>query len=144
MQYAQYVSVVLASTLKFVGGPITGIAFRLSWVETAACTVVGMMISVLAVSFAGDVLLRLQQRFRKTAPRRFTRRTRMAVRIWQRAGMAGIAFLTPILLTPIGGSALAVSFNVGRVKLIGFMLVSAVFWAIIQTLLVYQVPGLFR
>lgn len=68
----------------------------------------------------------------------------MAVRIWQRAGMAGIAFLTPILLTPIGGSALAVSFNVGRVKLIGFMLVSAVFWAIIQTLLVYQVPGLFR
>lgn len=143
MQYAQYVSVILASTLKFFAGPLTGLAFRLNWIETAACTVIGMMVSVLVVTFAGDLVFRLINRFRKAPPRRFTRRTRMAVRIWQRAGMAGIAFLTPLLLTPIGGTAVALSFNVRRLKLISFMLLSAVFWAVIQTLLVYQVPGLF-
>ena len=144
MQFAKYISVILASTLKFVGGPLAGLAFRLNWVETAACTLVGMMLSVLIVSFAGEALLRLSQRFRKTPPRRFTRRSRMAVRIWQRAGMAGIAFLTPILLTPIGGTAIALSFNVKRFKLISYMLISGLFWAIIQTLLLYQLPGLFK
>ena len=144
MEVAKYISVILASTLKFVGGPLTGLAFQLSWVETAACTIIGMMVSVIAVTFAGELFLRLSQRFRKTSPRRFTRRTRMAVRIWQRSGMAGIAFLTPILLTPIGGTALAISFNVGRFKLISYMLISALFWGIIQSLLAYQLPGLFK
>lgn len=144
MQFAKYISVILASTIKFVGGPLAGLAFRLSWVETAVCTVIGMMVSVLAVSFAGEVLIRLRQRFRKTPPRRFTRRTRMAVRIWQRSGMAGIAFLTPLLLTPIGGTAIAITFNVRRLKLISYMLVSALFWAVVQTLLFHQLPGLFK
>lgn len=144
MQWAKYVSVVLASTLKFIGGPLAGIAFRLNWAETAVCTVTGMMLSVLAVTFAGELLLRVTNRFRKTPPRRFSRRTRMAVRIWKRAGMAGIAFLTPLLLTPIGGTAVAISFRVKPFKLISFMLVSAVFWAIVQTFLVYQVPTLFK
>ena len=144
MQFAKYISVILASTIKFIGGPLAGLAFRLGWVETAACTVIGMMVSVLAVSFAGEVLAQLRHRFRKTPPRRFTRRTRMAVRIWQRSGMAGIAFLTPLLLTPIGGTAIAIMFNVRRFKLISYMLVSAMLWAIVQTLLVYQLPGLFK
>ncbi len=144
MQFAKYISVILASTIKFIGGPLAGLAFRLSWIETAACTVIGMMVSVLAVSFAGEVLFRLSQRFRKAPPRRFTRRTRMAVRIWKRSGMVGIAFLTPLILTPIGGTAVAMSFNVSRFKLIIYMLISALFWAIIQTILVYQLPGLFK
>ncbi len=143
MEFAKYISVILASTIKFIGGPLAGLAFRLDWIETVVCTIVGMMISVIAVAFAGELLLRVSQRFRKTPPRRFTRRTRMAVRIWQRSGMAGIAFLTPLLLTPIGGTAVAMSFNVKRFKLISYMLISAVFWAIIQTMLVYQLPGLF-
>jgi len=143
MQFAKYLSVILASTLKFVAGPLAGLAFKLSWYETATCTVIGMMLSVIIVTFAGEVFFRLSQRLRKTPARRFTRRTRMAVRIWKRSGMVGIAFLTPLLLTPIGGTAIAMSFNVGRLKLISFMLVSAVFWAILQTLLAYQLPDLF-
>ncbi|KAB7727100.1 hypothetical protein F5984_22975 [Rudanella paleaurantiibacter] len=143
MQFAKYISVILASTLKFFAGPLAGLAFELSWVETAVCTVLGMMLSVLVVSFAGELLFRLSQRFRRTPPRRFTRQTRLAVKIWKRAGVLGIAFLTPLLLTPIGGTALAVSFRVERPRLFMAMLASAVFWAVIQTLLVYQMPGVF-
>ncbi len=144
MEFAKYMSVILVSTVKFVGGPLAGLAFRLSWVETAACTVIGMMLSVIIVTFASEVFFRLSQRFRNTPARRFTRRTRLAVRIWKRSGMAGIALLTPLLLTPIGGTAIAMTFNVKRLKLVSLMLFSAVFWAIIQTLIVYQLPGLFK
>lgn len=141
MQVAKYISVLLASTLKFVGGPLAGLALGLSWTETAICTILGMMLSVTLVVFAGAVLEQVSARFRRGPAKRFSRKTRLAVKIWQRAGMAGIAFLTPILLTPIGGTALAVSFRVNRVKLIGYMLVSAVVWAVVQTLLVYQLKN---
>ncbi|GAB2571464.1 hypothetical protein [Spirosoma areae] len=142
MQFAKYASVLLASTLKFVGGPLTGAALGLSWIETAICTVIGMMLSVIVITFAGAALQALVQRYRKEPPKRFTKRTRLAVRIWKRAGMAGIAFLTPLLLTPIGGTVLAVSFRVGKGTLLLYMLISAVFWAAIQTLALYQIPGL--
>jgi uncharacterized membrane protein len=142
MQIAKYMSVLLASTLKFVGGPLAGLALGLSWPETAICTVLGMMVSVILVVFAGALLDQISARFRRGPVKRFSRKTRMAVRIWQRAGIAGIAFLTPILLTPIGGTVLAVSFRVNRVKLIGYMLVSAVVWAVVQTLVLYGIAAL--
>ena len=46
MPWAKYISVVLASMVKFVAGPITGMALGLQWYETALGTVVGMMLSV--------------------------------------------------------------------------------------------------
>lgn len=142
MQFAKYVSVVLASTLKFIGGPLAGVAVGLSWPETAACTTLGMMLSVVVVVFAGTALDRLMHRFRKRPPRRFTKRTRLAVRIYQRAGLLGIALLTPLILTPIGGTALALSFRVSRGSLLLYMLGSAVLWAVVQTLAIFHIPGI--
>lgn len=144
MNYAKYISVALASMLKFIGGPLAGLALKLTWLETALCTLGGMMASVLLVVFAGTALNRLLQRYRKTKPRLFTKRTRLAVRIWQRAGLAGIALLTPLLLTPIGGTALAVSFRVPIVRIVLAMLASGSFWGIVLTYLTYQVPELFN
>jgi len=142
MQFAKYISVIIASTVKFVAGPFSGAALGLTWFETAVCTALGMMISVIIISYAGAALQALLHRFRPRPTKRFTKRTRMAVRIWNRFGLAGIAFLTPLILTPIGGSVLAVSFGVNRGKILFYMLVSAVLWAIVQTLALYQIPGL--
>ncbi|SOD87992.1 hypothetical protein [Spirosoma fluviale] len=142
MQFAKYISVVITSTIKFVGGPISGAALGLGWLETTICTALGMMISVVIVTFAGAALQTLLQRYRKSTPKRFTKRTRMAIRIWKRSGMAGIAFLTPLILTPIGGTILALSFGVKRWRLVLYMLVSAIVWAVVQTLAFYQIPGL--
>ncbi|GAB3323460.1 hypothetical protein GCM10027299_19710 [Larkinella ripae] len=129
--------------LKFIGGPVTGVAVGLSWLETWLFTAAGMMVSVLLVTYAGVALRALINRIRPSTPRRFSPRTRLAVRVWRRAGMAGIAFLTPLLLTPIGGTILAVSFKVNRPMLFSYMLISALFWGIVFTLAVYQVPDLF-
>ncbi len=142
MPIAKYLSVIIASTIKFLGGPLSGAALGLSWLETASCTMLGMMISVVVITYAGAALQNVWQRYNPTPTRLFTRRTRMAVRIWRRAGMAGIALLTPAILTPIGGTILAVSFGVKPGRLILYMFVSGVLWAIVQTLLIYQIPGL--
>ncbi|MBC3785404.1 hypothetical protein [Spirosoma utsteinense] len=142
MQFARYLSVIIASTVKFVAGPLSGMALGLTWLETAICTIIGMMITVVIISYAGAALQALLHRYRPRTPKRFTKRTRMAVRIWKRSGLIGIALLTPLLLTPIGGTALAVSFRVNRGQLFLYMLGSAVFWAIVQTLALYQLPKL--
>jgi hypothetical protein len=119
-----------------------GVALGLSWVETAACTVLGMMFSVTIAMSAGEAIMRLKRRLLTKPPRCFSRRTRLAVRVWRRTGLAGIAFLTPLILTPIGGTALAISFRAGRVAIWLAMLGSAIGWAILQTVLLYQIPGL--
>ncbi len=142
MQFAKYFSVAIASTIKFVGGPLSGVALGLTWLETAACTTIGMMLSVIIVTYAGTALQALIQRYRTQKPRRFTNRTRLAIRIWKRSGLIGIALLTPLILTPIGGTAIAVSFRVNRGQLLLYMLISGIFWAIVQTLAIYQIPGL--
>ncbi|QMW02422.1 hypothetical protein [Spirosoma foliorum] len=142
MHIAKYISVIIASTIKFVGGPLSGVTLGLTWLETAICTTVGMMLSVIVVTYAGAALQALWQRYRPSTPKRFTKRTRLAIRIWKRAGLAGIALLTPLILTPIGGTIIALSFGVKRGQLMLYMLISAAAWAVVQTLAFYQIPGL--
>ncbi len=142
MLYIEYVSVALAAALKFVAGPLAGLALGLSWVETAACSVAGLMGSVVVFTYLGEGLRRLVGRFQKKKPRLFTPRTRRAVRVWKRFGLPGIACLTPLLFTPIGGTLLAVSFRARPLPLFGWMLVFGTVWGTVFSFLLYQVPGL--
>ena len=142
MPFAKYVSVIIASTIKFVGGPLTGVALGLPWFETAICTTLGMMLSVFVITYLGVAIQVFLDGYRKGKPKRFTSRTRLAIRVWKRFGLAGIALLTPLILTPIGGTALAISFRVRRGKLLLYMFVSGALWAVIQTAAIYQIPGL--
>ena len=145
MPYFKYISVILASTLKFLGGPITGITLGLGWIETALCATVGMMITVTITIFLGNYIIRL---FSKNGQRPlFSKRTRYAVKVWKGFGIQGIAFLTPLIFTPIGGTLIALSFKVKRINIFGWMLLSAVFWGVVQSLLFFQIPflrGLFN
>jgi sterol desaturase/sphingolipid hydroxylase (fatty acid hydroxylase superfamily) len=144
MPWAKYISVVLASMLKFVAGPLAGIALRLKWWETAVCTVIGMMLSVVIFVFLGAAMQLLIRRYRKQKARLFTKRNRLAVKVWQRSGMTGIALLTPLLFTPIGGTLIAVSFKVPRYTIILQMLFWGVIWGIVITLVIYRFRDFFR
>ncbi len=143
MPWAKYISVVLASMVKFVAGPLAGLALSLSWWETALCTVVGMMLSVIIFMFLGSAIQQLIGRYRKNKPRLFSKRTRMAVRVWKRSGMTGIAILTPLLFTPIGGTLIAVSFKVPRLTIIAQMLLWGVIWGVIMSFGLYRFRDLF-
>lgn len=143
MPWAKYISVVLASMLKFIAGPITGIALGLTWVETACCTLLGMMLTVLLIIFLGKVAQQIIKSYQKQKPRLFSKRARLSVKVWQKSGITGIALLTPLLFTPIGGTLIAVSFKVTPLKIIVQMLFWGAIWAIIFTLGIYTFRDLF-
>jgi len=126
--FLKYISVALASTLKFFGGPITGVILNLSWIETAFCSIAGMMLSVLIVTFVGNGIQSLLKKYRKSTPKRFSKTNRIAVKIWKKFGIIGIALLTPPLFTPIFGTALAVAFRVPRGSIFLWMTLSALGW----------------
>jgi len=141
MEVAKYLSVIFASMIKFFGGPLTGLALKITWIETAVCSVIGMMITVALVTFFGDYIQRFFTRiFQRGEPKKkkkFTRSNRLAVRVRIRFGLMGISFLTPILFSPIGGAILALAFRYHKKDIILNMLASACVWGIIQCLFVY-------
>jgi membrane protein DedA with SNARE-associated domain len=132
------IPVLFSSMLKFVLGPIGGFAAGLNPITTILSTVLGSMASVFAFTFFGEwlktrVLSRIGGKKKK-----FTVNSRKFVTIWRKYGMVGVATLMPILLTPIGGTILAVGFGAPRSKIIFYMFISASAWAIIFTFAIYE------
>ncbi|MCE7068688.1 hypothetical protein LZG74_00140 [Dyadobacter sp. CY327] len=126
----KYFSVALASTLKFFGGPIAGVVLKLTWLETAICSAIGMMFSVFVLTYVGGAIQDFIKKRRKTPPKKFSRTNRIAVNIWKRFGIIGIAFLTPPLFTPLFGPILAVAFKVPRPAIFLWMSASAIIWGL--------------
>lgn len=130
------IPVFLFSMLKFILGPTLGFAARLHFVTTVLVTIGGMMTTVTAFTYFGewirDVLLKRFKDDKRLAPKKMHNES-----TWKKYGLTGIAFLTPLFLTPLGGTLLAVSSGNSREKIILFMLISATAWSLIFTSIVY-------
>jgi uncharacterized membrane protein len=142
MQWGAYFAVMAASSIKFVAGPLTGFGLGLSMIETILCTWVGMMSTVMIMLTMGRFLVQQISRLRVQKPKLFSGRARYAVRVWQSFGIKGIAVMTPLLFTPIGGSLLALSFKVPTPRVLVFMAISGFFWAVVFTVMFYQLTFL--
>jgi hypothetical protein len=140
----KYLSVVAGAMIKFILGPTIGFAQKLSVWETYACTVLGMLLAFGLVAGLGiPFRLFLLRNFAKDT-KKFTPRKRMLVRVWKKYGLIGIAFLTPLLLTPMGGSLIAISFGEKPRKIFPFMVVSALFWGLVLSFAVYFAGDLLK
>lgn len=125
----------LLSMLKFIGGPLYGWGVGLKLITTILATVLGMMTSVIAFTFFGDWLkTKVFGRFKRKTPKPVNPKW---AAVWKKYGVEGIAFLTPILLTPIGGTLLAVSSGAPKDKIIFYMFVSASVWTVVITSAIY-------
>jgi membrane protein DedA with SNARE-associated domain len=92
---------------------------------------------VVLLTYGGDwIRQKVLHRFIRKR-KRFSQKSRKFVTIWKRYGLAGVAFLTPILLTPIGGTILAVSSGSPKERIILFMFVSASVWSVVFSVVVY-------
>lgn len=122
--------------IKFLGGPLAGATMGMGFGPTLALTVAGMMTSVFVVSGIGRVWVRHRQQQRRLRREPiFSRRSRNIIKVFRKFGMGGIAFLTPILLSPIGGTVIATLLGVPRPRILLHMLWSAVLWGVALTLL---------
>lgn len=132
------IPVVLASAIKFIFGPLQGYALKLHPVTTMISTVLGMMISVVAFTYFGDWL---KNRFFKNyfnPPKNPSNIRRKFLIMLRKYGLGGIAFFTPLILTPIGGTLLALGLNKPKSKILFFMLMSGIAWGIIFTVAIYS------
>lgn len=141
----KWLSIALSSSVKFVAGPLLGKVYDLPWWQTAFFTFVGMMLSVILFSTVARAFFHkyLKGLFNKNE-RRITPSKRRIVRVWSKFGISGIAFLTPILLTPIGGAIVAISFGEHPAKIIRYMAVSGALWSVVISLGIYFIPFNFQ
>jgi len=131
------IPVYLGSMLKFIVGPFGGYTAGLNLLTTILSTVFGMMTVVFLVTYSGTWLkTKVISRF-SGKRNKFSVSNRRFVNIWKKYGLAGVALLTPVILTPIGGTLLAVSSGSPKDKIIFYMFISASFWAVLFSCAIY-------
>jgi uncharacterized membrane protein len=124
---------------KFVAGPTLGYAAGLSLIEMLLVTIGGMMTSVILMTFLGEWMKKnVLSKFYKEK-KVFSVKNRKIVKIWRKYGPIGIASLTPILLTPIGGTVIMTSFNVPKNIIFRYMLISGIIWGLIFSIGIQQI-----
>lgn len=128
-------TIFLLSAIKFILGPTLGISYGFGILTTALLTTLGMMTTVYSLSyFEKQIHGAVAFFFERKRPRKlFTPKNRRFVKIWRRYGLRGVAFLTPLILTPIGGTILANAVGGKKSLIIKWMWVSAIFWSFIIT-----------
>jgi uncharacterized membrane protein len=129
-------TVFLWSMVKFFFGPIGGKAAGLHIVTTMIVTVAGMMTVVVLFTYFGEFIRKriLDRLFKKKVENKTPKKKSNFL---NKYGLAGAALLTPILLSPIGGTLIAVGISPNREKIILYMFISACVWSVIITCAVY-------
>jgi len=141
----KFFSIFLLTMLKFIAGPVGGYAAGFSLLTTIVVTILGMMSSVTLFTYLGTFLREriLDKLFKKR--NKFTMRNRKFVTIWRKYGVIGVAALSPVILTPIGGTLLLTSFRTPKSLIMMYMSISAVIWAVVISSTIYLVgEQLFR
>lgn len=113
-----------------MAGPPLGVAVGISIFETILVSIFGMMTSVVLVTLIGERIkvFWLPKFIREASKKKPT--NKYFLYLWDKFGVLGVTFLTPILFTPIGGTLLVTAMGSPRNKIFIYMLCSAVFWSI--------------
>jgi hypothetical protein len=124
---------------KYSFGPFLGAKYGLPVMVTFLSSLMGMNLSVLIFSFFGLRIKRfIVMTFYKKKRKIFTPQNRRIVRIWQRYGLMGIAFLTPPLLTPPIGTLISSGFGEPRQRIVLFMFISSFLWGSLTCFVAYE------
>jgi len=105
----------------------------MSPVEIIVITMAGLMTSVVLFSFLGEKIKKdvLPLFIKKQV--KFSPRSRRMVRIWAKYGVIGTCFLTPLILSPIGGSLLVSTVGAPRKQVFFYMFIFGLFWSVLWT-----------
>lgn len=137
VQVIQYILVILVSAVKFGAAPFLGQGFSMANWEIILCMIVGMMFTViLLTTLLGDLFYGFLKKVFFKNRKTFSPKSRNIVRQWNKRGLIGVAFLTPVLFSPIGGTLIAISFGEHKRKIILYMFLSACFWAPITAIFI--------
>jgi len=136
-------SVFITCTFFFVkvGVPSAVIVFKYNFVKVMLVSCSGGITGNIIFTYLSATLLKwthIYREKRNIQKKIFTKTTRRMIRIKQRFGLSGIAFITPIISQPIG-AFFAEKFFKDKRKVITYLSVSVVFWAVTIYTILYLV-----
>jgi len=128
------IGLLALSAVKFLFSPSASLLAGYSALETILLTTVGGSLGFILFFKFGDILTRaFQKMIKKKAPRKFSRRNRIIVKIKAGYGIFGLALLTPVLLSIPIGAILASIYYVKDKRTIPIFLSSIVIWSFVLT-----------
>jgi hypothetical protein len=93
-------------------------------------SVLGGITGILIFTYLGShIRIWLIKTFPNQLNKRFSRSSRLLVKVRQHAGINGIAFLTPIFLSIPVGVMLALDLTTHKTKIVSSMVFSCIFWS---------------
>ena len=141
----EILTTILFSSFKFAATfPLVVFQFEFSFVETLLWTNVGGIIGIYFFAFLSEKIIAWWNRtFRKSSgnahgtdkkkKKIFTKKKRRIVRIKQKYGLIGIAFITPLLLSiPLGVFLVVRYYRTSKIKFL-YLIGSNVIWSVIYT-----------
>ncbi|WP_339606943.1 hypothetical protein [uncultured Roseivirga sp.] len=128
-----YFGIYLLACLKSILPPLLGPNVGMSPLEIIIITMAGLMTSVVLFSFLGEKIKKnvLPIFIRKKG--KFSPQSRRMVKIWTKYGIIGTCFLTPLILSPVGGSLLVSTVGAPRKQVFFYMFIFGLFWSIVWT-----------
>ncbi|MCS7163362.1 MAG: hypothetical protein NZ958_08600 [Bacteroidia bacterium] len=127
-----YLPVFLMSGLKFMVGVGMSLLMHLTFWEQFLLTAGGGIVGVGFFTYLGDKVRAWWRGRRPAASPAASAKWR---RLWERYGLWGIAFLTPPLLSPPVGTALALAFGSPRNQIFLRMSLAMIAWGLFFALL---------
>jgi hypothetical protein len=136
-ELVKILSVFLASALAFgkAGMPTAIALFHFDFPKIMAITIPGGITGNIIFTYMSAAIFRALHKYRAKRhlihrKRIFTPLTRRIIRIKQRFGLTGIAFITPMFLSTPLGAFIAGRFFRNRRRIIIYFSISVVFWAL--------------
>lgn len=147
MEILEFLSVAGMSALKVIPGVGLAMLYELTALEIFLTLFVGGMIGIIGFSFFGTRIRQWQKRRRmkkNVVKKMKIKRARRIVKIWRKYGLVGVAFLTPPLISPPFGVAIAVAFGERMERILLYMGISMAFWAGVFALLGDQILAIIK
>ena len=128
-------STIGVSSIKHFFGGVAAAGYNYSYLEAFAYTAIGGILGVAFFIFLSQSAQKLYAyifpKKKNKKRRKFTRFTRFIVRIKQRFGLAGIAFITPWFLTVPVGTMISCGLYSDKRKVFIYQSASILVWSLI-------------
>lgn len=140
------ITVMLISMIKhtLVGIP-TGYATGFNMLEVMLYTAIGGALGVLFFMYFARGMKKSYLWYLKkrgVIPRKFTKMNRLIVRVKQRFGLYGLAFITPPLISVPVGAIIGATIYKDKKRVFLFLLGGIIFWSVIGSCIVGPIANL--
>jgi hypothetical protein len=137
-EYLKILSVFVTCALAFgkIGLPTAVVVFKFNFVKVITVSCLGGITGNILFTYLSAGIIRAVHNYRAKRnlihqKKIFTKFNRRIIRIKQRFGLTGIAFITPVILSTPVGAFLAERFFKHKRRVIIYLSISVVFWALL-------------